>query len=249
MTKLEIPRKTGKWLRDDVPHTGWHCVEVNNNGGVCEMCEVTNVSYVHVMRHERWPLSLECGCVCAGFMAEDPATERLRELLYKWRAALLAARTPAEKLRRKHWRRTAVPPGYVLGWVFRVGRYFDHSSWTFHVLLNDADGWRYELYQPMHGIWRNKLLTSEPFVTDISAATAGIEHAEMLMANPQWVASTCEAEAEARASRRAAELASAIQYLLRIAGEFGRTVDVLPTTHEEYLRMLRDMRHEVGGVS
>src|SRR5262249_46036107 len=100
-TKLEIPRKTGKWLRNDVPHTGWRCIEVTDRGWICEMCEVTQIVYVHVMLHEQYPLSLNCGCVCAGFMVEDPATEQLREVLYKWHRQQLLNRTPVEKLRRR----------------------------------------------------------------------------------------------------------------------------------------------------
>jgi hypothetical protein len=186
MTKMpiEAPRKTGKWLRDDVPHTGWRCIEVNDHGAVCEMCEVTEVRYVHVMQHERYPLRLDCGCVCAGFMAEDPATEELREYLYKWRKLQHDNRTPIEKLRRKHWRHVGVPKGCVFGWEFKVGRYYDPSDWmNFHVSISNTDGWRYHLYQPA----RTKHLTSDPFATDVLAAMAGIERAEMLMANRDGV--------------------------------------------------------------
>jgi hypothetical protein len=76
----EAPRKTGKWLRDDIPHTGWRCIVIDERGGICEMCEVTQIVYAHRMVHDRYPLWLDCGCVCAGFMAEEPATEQLREL-------------------------------------------------------------------------------------------------------------------------------------------------------------------------
>lgn len=77
--EVEAPRKTGKWLRGDVPHTDWRCVEIEERPGTCEMCEVTKIVYAHRMTHEGYPLWLDCGCICAGFMTEDPATENLRE--------------------------------------------------------------------------------------------------------------------------------------------------------------------------
>jgi hypothetical protein len=211
-TLQEAPRQTGKWLRADVPHTGWRCSEIADRGGICEMCEVTTIAYVHVMQHDRYPIRLYCGCVCAGYMTEDPATERLRELVYKWRRAQLDARTPIEKLRRKSWRRSAVSiAGHIFGWY--VG-----DPWDFHVFISSGDGWRYHLHYP----WSTEIVRSEAFATDLLAATAGIEHAEMLMANQQWVASVCEAAAERRASEKARQLAIEASYFMREARERGR---------------------------
>src|SRR4029450_130425 len=107
------PRKTGKWLRDDVPHTGWSCTEIKDGGDICEMCEVTRIAYRHIMVHDKYPLPLECGCV-AGFMTEDPKSESLREFLYKWRK--LQQGTPIKKLRRKAWRRDGHRLDHVFGW-------------------------------------------------------------------------------------------------------------------------------------
>jgi hypothetical protein len=222
----EAPRKTGKWLRDDIPHTGWRCDEINNAGGICQMCEVTQIVYAHVMRHDRYPLWLECGCVCAGYMTDDPATEQLRELLYKWRRLQLLNRTPVEKLRRQKWHSTRwrrggwsgndVHHGHVLGWYFREGKWHDHYR-DFRVELGNADGWRFYVYY-----CRNLIKTSKPFPNDLDAALAGIAWAEMLMVNQQWLASDSEAIVEERAARAAEELVRMIRYTAERARELGR---------------------------
>lgn len=72
-------RQTGLWCNVDVPRTGWTCVRVrrwlpktrDEPLPVCEMCEVTRIQWVHTMRHPEHPITLECGCVCAGIMAQD----------------------------------------------------------------------------------------------------------------------------------------------------------------------------------
>jgi hypothetical protein len=224
--KLEAPRKTGKWLCDDIPHTGWICTEVKDGGSVCEMCEVTHIEYRHIMAHPRYPFGLECGCVCAGYMVEDLATEQLRELLYRWRKLQLLNRTPIEKLRRKgwcstrwrggRWRGDNVHAGHITGWHFG-GRVQDSAIDNFTVEISNTDGWRFHLYHR-----RAKFMESEPFATDLLAAMAGIEHAEMLMADQQWVASQCETIAEERATRKAEQLAHGIQWTARQARELKR---------------------------
>lgn len=76
MTQLKAPRKTGHWLRDDVPHSGWRCEGITDPEDIftrivttCEMCEVTGIAHQHVMTHETLPgVELMCGYVCAAFM-------------------------------------------------------------------------------------------------------------------------------------------------------------------------------------
>lgn len=210
----EIPRKTGKWLRGDIPHTGWTCVEAEESSTFCEMCEVTPIVYAHVMKRAHYPFPLYCGCVCAGFMAEDPTTEQLRELLYKWRK--LQWGTPIEKLRRKGWHRSSHKQGHLFGWDF--GRTVHHSPIdSFEVDISNTDGWRFYVYHP----WHTEIMRSEPFATDGLAATAGIAWAEMLMANAQWVASECEAIAERLAALHAETVARDIRYTAMQARELG----------------------------
>src|SRR5258707_6869673 len=112
MTHLKAPRKPGNWLRDDVPHSGWQCLEVSDEGTVCQMCQVQTITYNHVMTHELLPgVALDCGCVCAAYMTGNAEQERLREALYKWRLDHRRERTPVEKLRRKSWRGTHFTSG------------------------------------------------------------------------------------------------------------------------------------------
>ena len=44
---------TGKWTQAGVPHRGWMYATVDDLGAgesqTCEMCEVTQIRYVHVM--------------------------------------------------------------------------------------------------------------------------------------------------------------------------------------------------------
>jgi hypothetical protein len=82
-----ITRRWGKWAQPGVPHKGWMClseydaVEENGEGGLitCDMCESTQVRFVHVMIHPEWPDQLDCGCVCSAHMSEDRAAADDRE--------------------------------------------------------------------------------------------------------------------------------------------------------------------------
>lgn len=200
----EVPRLTGKWLRSDVPHTGWRCVNVSDTGCICEMCEVTKIAHAHQMVHPQWPGFLECGCVCAGFMTEDPAVERLREVLYLWKRAVRANATPVERLRRKHWHH------YLSGiehcWSYREGRYDNnHNGAAFHVRVS-ADG-RYHLSHRWWGHVARERVHSAPFASELEAALAGIEHAELLLSDWRWFASACEEHVEDIVARRAGEAA------------------------------------------
>lgn len=86
----------GKWSQPGVPHKGWACVGVADLGAresgeerlaTCEMCESTEIRYVHTMVHPDYPESLGCGCVCAGHMESDPDRARAREAAAKNRSA------------------------------------------------------------------------------------------------------------------------------------------------------------------
>jgi hypothetical protein len=76
---------TGKWTQEGVPHKGWKCVDIIDKGKkthTCEMCEVMQVRYVHVMHHTDHP-ALAVGCICAGHMEEDLVSARTRETAFK----------------------------------------------------------------------------------------------------------------------------------------------------------------------
>ena len=82
-----IRRRRGKWGEAGVPHKGWSCIgdydtfeELGEDEFVtCGMCESAQVRFVHIMRNERYPDDLLCGCICAGHMAEDLATAEMRD--------------------------------------------------------------------------------------------------------------------------------------------------------------------------
>ena len=85
---------TGKWTQPGVPHKGWTCVDIEDLGEpdhICEMCEVTEVRYVHVMEHLDYQ-TLRVGCICAGHMEEDLVGARKREEAFK-----------ASRVRRARW--------------------------------------------------------------------------------------------------------------------------------------------------
>jgi hypothetical protein len=85
---------TGKWCQPGVPHKGWTCVDVEDLGpdeadhATCEMCEVMQIRYVHMMTHPDYPFEpLGCGCICAGHMEGDYTAARQREHQFKLRQA------------------------------------------------------------------------------------------------------------------------------------------------------------------
>jgi hypothetical protein len=73
---------SGLWGAPGVPQRGWVCVAMDDLGApseVCEMCGHAHIRYVHTMRHRDYSGDLECGCVCAGYMAEDMRAAEQRE--------------------------------------------------------------------------------------------------------------------------------------------------------------------------
>ena len=77
------------WKCEDVPHSGWTCVGVEDLGapvGVCEMCGYQIIRYVHHMEHPEYR-SLAVGCVCAGRMEGDMEGAKRREADFKNRQA------------------------------------------------------------------------------------------------------------------------------------------------------------------
>jgi hypothetical protein len=198
------PACSGKWLRDDVPRSGWSCIEVTDDGGLCEMCEVTRIAYAHVMRHPHYPLPLYCGCVCAGFMTENQAQELVREVLYIWRRSQLAKRTNIEEIRRRGWTRITnvrhgrwrvniIPGVHEFAWRDKVPYSATRARLDLKLRVESGDGWCYRLF--FHNA-RTPQPSSNPFPTAEAAALAGIEYAELLIADPIWQATDCEAQVE-----------------------------------------------------
>jgi hypothetical protein len=99
----------GLWSQPEVPHKGWHCVDVvdlrpaeggDYETGTCQMCLNEELRFVHVMRHDEYPDPVDAGCVCAEKMSED-YDAHAREQRLKNRAA-----RKSKWLARK-WRRSA----------------------------------------------------------------------------------------------------------------------------------------------
>ena len=77
------------------------CVDIEDLGSpdhVCEMCEVQDVRYVHVMTHANYAGPPCVGCICAGHMEENLVGFRLREDAFK------ASRSRRERWLSQEWR-------------------------------------------------------------------------------------------------------------------------------------------------
>ncbi len=65
----------GKWSDAGLPHKSWTNTYIEDLGSpdqTCEMCEKEQIRYVHYMSHLDYPDELQCGCICAGKMEENP---------------------------------------------------------------------------------------------------------------------------------------------------------------------------------
>lgn len=95
----------GKWSRLGVPHKGWTCVDIDplpeGETTICEMCERTEIRFVHYMEHPEYGETLLCGCVCAGHMEEDLIGAKRRETSVR-----NALARKSRWLGRKGWRRS-----------------------------------------------------------------------------------------------------------------------------------------------
>lgn len=113
---IAITRGRGKWSQSGVPHKGWVCVgeyDTFDELGegeleLCEMCETTQIRFVHLMKNERYHEQLKCGCICAGYMAEDWGAAESRDKQMRSRAG---RRDNFPK--RKAWRTSAKGTPYI----------------------------------------------------------------------------------------------------------------------------------------
>lgn len=94
MTDDEIPANArGKWAQLGVPHKGWSCVSIRDlreegeEYATCEMCEWQKIRYVHTMWHRDYPVTLDCGCDCAGYMEGDIKRAKERDASMRNRAS------------------------------------------------------------------------------------------------------------------------------------------------------------------
>lgn len=127
----------GKWSEPGVPHKGWTCVDMNDLGegrAICEMCEIREIRYVHVMEHSEYPESLKVGCVCASNMEVDRKAAPLRERKLK-----------NLKLRRRRWttlsgwKSSIKGNSYIEKDGFHVVIYERRGGWSGRVRHLDSD--------------------------------------------------------------------------------------------------------------
>jgi hypothetical protein len=120
----------GKWSQPGVPHKGWSCDHIDDLGepsAICETCETQEIRYVHFMEHPNYPEVLECGCVCAGHMEEDPIGARRREQEFR-----------NISLRRRRWLTREWRTSYK-------GNSFLNVDGYNVVVFPAGNGWRYRI--------------------------------------------------------------------------------------------------------
>jgi hypothetical protein len=120
----------GKWSEPGVPHKGWTCVDVDDNGcepddewTICEMCEVVEIRWVHRMTHPDYPDELGVGCICAEHMEDDYVGPKLRE-----------QRAQSRARRRQGWGRRQ--------WYRAPGHEYDGNWWYLNSDGYHLDVWR-----------------------------------------------------------------------------------------------------------
>jgi len=102
---------TNLWDQPDVPHKGWHCIDVQDlredgssaeetEYATCQMCGNERVRFVHVMEHPEWDGTMYTGCVCAEKLSDDYVGPRKRETTLRNRAARRA------RWLTRNWRRS-----------------------------------------------------------------------------------------------------------------------------------------------
>ncbi len=120
----------GKWSQPGVPHKGWSCVEWDDLGSpseLCEMCESTDIRYVHYMQHPNYPETLAVGCVCAEGMEEDVKAPRERE-----KKMQSMARRRASWARRS-WRFSESGSPYVNAEGYNITLFQSGGDWKIRV--------------------------------------------------------------------------------------------------------------------
>jgi hypothetical protein len=139
---------TGKWREPGVPHVGWRCEGVTDireddsdaELAVCEMCEATEIRYVHYMVHDNYPNTLAVGQICAGKMEQDYAAAKGRERearnasARKTRARTKVARSWRKNRHGNYWQKI----GGVFLLVFRDKR---SGKWQGKVEQDGAVTW------------------------------------------------------------------------------------------------------------
>ena len=128
-------------IENSTPRRGWTCIEIVDLGPdpltwpVCEMCRVATPRYAHMMQHPDHPgVEVSVGCICAGWMEQDPKAARERETEFSMRRD--------RWLTRRGWRVSKRANPYInvqgcnvvvwhtlTGWRFRVKHVASRITW------------------------------------------------------------------------------------------------------------------------
>ena len=84
-----------------------NCTDLGEPVGQCEMCGKESIRYVHQMEHDGYPETLDCGCVYAERMEDDPVRPRQREQRMKSKAGRRA------RWLSRRWRESAKGNDYI----------------------------------------------------------------------------------------------------------------------------------------
>ena len=134
---------TGKWTQPGIPHKGWTCVDIEDLGSpdhVCEMCELADVRYVHVMEHPAYG-ALRVGCICAGHMEENLVGARKREAAFK------STRKRRARWLTREWQTSRAGNQYLNADGYNVVVFPVDGAWGAKILDRET-GWGRTLKRP-----------------------------------------------------------------------------------------------------
>ena len=157
----------GKWSDPTVPKRDWYCIGGYDRGQdnlePCEMCESAAVRYVHSMRHDDYPDTLDVGCICAGNMEQDAKSAKRREATVRNRSKR------REKWLLRKWRlsRNGNPTLRVSGCFVTVFRKGPRWGW---LIFRRADG--------------QKWFSPELYATEVEAKAATFDALEKILEEP-----------------------------------------------------------------
>ncbi len=120
------------WKHEEVPHSDWNCVGVEDLGapiGICEMCGYQIIRYAHHMEHAKYR-PLVCGCICAGKMEGDIAEAKRREAEVKKKQARRI------NFFKRKWKHSKKGNDYMK---------IDNHVIVLYCMQNKSKGWKYSI--------------------------------------------------------------------------------------------------------
>jgi|WetSurMetagenome_2_1015567.scaffolds.fasta_scaffold301272_1 hypothetical protein len=144
------------WDQNNIPHSGWTLVEVEDlrgfgeseeetSYGVCEMCGQEKIRFAHHMTHPDVNRNFIVGCICAEKMSNDYVSPKLREQELRNRAS-----NKSRWLTRK-WRRSSNGNEYINVKNHFVLIYQQHDKrWKFMIKKNGQPQWDNHVYHEIN---------------------------------------------------------------------------------------------------